>query len=104
RQSFDAVSARAAWMREYPDSVVAEVILSEDRLAALVRSDYGAGVVWSMGADSAARVLDAAAQVIPRSDGCVVRLQQFDAPRVYVRLKPSRIPPWLTQTVQEAHS
>ncbi|MGB0439283.1 MAG: hypothetical protein ACPGFC_04165, partial [Paracoccaceae bacterium] len=49
-------------------------------------------------------ILDAAAQVIPRSDGCVVRLQQFDAPRVYVRLKPSRIPPWLTQTVQEAHS
>ncbi|TCL08512.1 hypothetical protein BXY66_0549 [Shimia isoporae] len=50
--------ARAAWHREVPDKPVTGVRLSSDKRAALITFQNGAGVVWTLGDDTVARVLD----------------------------------------------
>ncbi len=53
---FDQSSARAAWLREWPQACVQDIDLSQDHRVALIHSTHGPGLVWAMGADIAARI------------------------------------------------
>ena len=92
--------ARAAWEREM-DAPVSRVILCHNHGAALIETEQGAGVVWPMGADSTARHLSGA-RIDRTSDGIVIRLPDFTAPRIRLRLDPDEAALWLTELEQPA--
>ncbi|MEQ8988062.1 MAG: hypothetical protein RID15_10025 [Marinovum algicola] len=89
----DEDAARQAWLREYPDTPPTRVILSHDNHAALVETEYGAGVVWPMGMDTTARLLRGAA-ICRTKDGLLVDLPDFAAPRVRLRLNDDEADLW----------
>ena len=69
--------------------------------AALIETEQGAGVAWPMGADSTARHLSGA-RIDRTSDGIVIRLPDFTAPRIRLRLDPDEAALWLTELEQPA--
>ena len=81
----DAAEACAAWDREAPDTPAVSATLSADGHAALIETADGRGLVWVMGADTAARPL-AGAAAVPAPDGLIVRFPDFGAPEVRIRL------------------
>lgn len=90
---FDPGEARAAWRREHPDCPPGAVHLSQDHCAALIETDAGPGLVWAMGADSAARPIPGA-RLIPRRGGALLDLGRFDAPRVRLTLTEAQQAEW----------
>lgn len=85
--------ARAAWSREYSEAEIRQVILAQDRSAALIVTNLGPGVVWAMGADSTARLCPGAH--IAQSRGrAVLHLPDYTAPRITLALDPDEIPRW----------
>lgn len=86
---------RSAWADEFPTLPATRVILSADRTAALVETEHGPGIIWPMGADSTARLLTGA-RVTRRHDGLVIRLPDYTAPRIRLRLDPGETDLWLT--------
>ena len=91
----DEAAARQAWLREYPDTPPTRVILSHDRHAALIETDFGAGVVWPMGMDTTARTLRGA-EIRRTKDGLLVDLPDFTAPRIRLRLNDEEADLWPT--------
>ncbi len=91
----DPDSARAAWNREFPDTPALQVILCQNKRAALIDTPDGPGVVWSMGADSTARFLTGA-RAMRKPDGIALRLPDFTAPNLRLRLDPDETNLWLT--------
>ena len=89
----DEEDARARWLREYEDDQVTAVTLSHDRHAALIETDHGPGIVWAMGADTAAKRLTAP-RLEPRPDGLRLRFRDFTAPAIRLRLDPSEAAIW----------
>lgn len=79
--------ASAAWLREFPEAEPEDLRLSDDGRAALVITPIGPGIVWSMGADTAARLLTDPPEVEPDRDGITVRLRDFTAPRIHISLR-----------------
>ena len=99
---FDSeAEARAAWEREMDDAAVTRVILCHNHAAALIETEQGPGVVWPMGADSTARYLSGA-RIDRTADGIVIRLPDFTAPRIRLRLDPDEAALWLTELEQPA--
>ena len=95
RRSFiDAEDAGRAWLREFPDLEPRDITLSQDGCHALVQTDQGAGIVWSMGADSAARLLTGA-RVKQSVKGLDLRLRDYTAPRIRAALTPDQQTIWL---------
>lgn len=92
-QFADEEAARTAWLREFPDAPPARVILSHDRHAALIETAQGAGVVWPMGADSTARELTGA-RIDRTGDGLLIRLPDYTAPRIRLRLSADEADLW----------
>lgn len=92
-----AASARAAWLREFPDDLPVRVTLCENRNAALIGLADGLGVVWPMGADTTARHLTGA-QVKQAADGLLITLPDYTAPRIHLRLGADEAADWLQQT------
>ncbi|MGC9368641.1 MAG: hypothetical protein ACP5DX_03775 [Paracoccaceae bacterium] len=90
----DAAQACALWEHHYPGEEALGATVAADGRAALVDTARGPGLVWSLGADSAARWLDGA-EAHPTGDGLVVRLPDFTAPAVHLRLPPSETELWL---------
>ena len=95
-----ADSARAAWLREFPDSVPTRLLLCQNRRAALVQTAAGPGLVWAIGADTTARFLTGA-RVARTARGLTVRLPDFTAPRIRLRLDPDEAARW--PALMEAH-
>lgn len=91
----DEASARQAWLREYSDAPPTRVILSHDRHAALIETEYGSGVVWPMGMDTTARYLSGA-DIQRTKDGLRVDLPDFAAPRIRLRLDDDEADLWPT--------
>ncbi|WP_422033130.1 hypothetical protein [Roseovarius sp.] len=91
----DDDAARRAWLREYPGTPPARVILSHDRHAALIESARGAGVVWPMGMDTTARFLRGAT-IRRTKDGLCIDLPDFTAPRIRLRLNDDEADLWPT--------
>lgn len=91
----DDDAARRAWLREYPGTPPARVILSHDRHAALIETARGAGVVWPMGMDTTARFLRGAT-IRRTKDGLCIDLPDFTAPRIRLRLNDDEADLWPT--------
>ncbi|WGW04324.1 hypothetical protein [Tropicibacter oceani] len=86
-------AAVAAWLREFPDVPVHRVTLCQTGNAALVATPKGPGIVWAMGADSTARLLTKA-RLDPSPKGLTLRLDDYAAPRLSLRLTEAETRIW----------
>jgi len=94
-------SARAAWLRHFPDDPVNEVSVTRDGRAARIVTDHGRGIVWQMGADTCARTLNGEEQIHLHKGKVTVRLNDYAAPRIRLHLTPDEQDEWanwMTQT------
>jgi hypothetical protein len=89
----DEAAARAAWLRAFPGDTPVRVTLCHDRSAALIATDTGRGVVWSMGADTTARYLNGA-QIKPTRTGLHIDLPDYTAPRIQLTLDSGETAEW----------
>ena len=96
--------ARQAWLRQFPESPIADLTLAKDGHAALIRTaQEGAplGLVWSFGADTVARFLEDAT-LGSCKQGLELRLADFAAPTVQLHLAPAEATLW--QALIEGHA
>lgn len=88
--------ARDAWMRQFPESPIADLTLARDGHAALIQTaDDSAplGLVWSFGADTVARFLEDA-KLSPCKKGLHLHLADFSAPAVQLHLDQPEAMHW----------
>jgi hypothetical protein len=85
--------ARAAWSRHWPEDRVAAAHLSPDGAAALIETDRGPGVVFSLGADSTGHRLDGA-EIRETPGGLRILFHDFASPRLDVALDPAARARW----------
>jgi len=84
-RTLDDAEARSEWERHYPDDTVQSVWVSHDMRAALVMTEQGAGLLWTMGADTVARhLLDF--DLIEEPHGLSIDFHDYTAPRVHLHL------------------
>lgn len=88
--------ARKAWLREFPDITVQDVVVTADGRAARITCDAGRGIVWQMGADTCARRLHGDEQIETRGTRTVLRLGDYAAPRLALTLSPRDRDRWTT--------
>lgn len=91
--SLTADTARAAWLRAFPDDSVHAVNLAEDQHAALVEATSGTGLVWSFGADIVARPLTDA-RLSHTGKGLRIHFNDYAAPGVTVHLSDTTRDHW----------
>ncbi|MGH1355995.1 MAG: hypothetical protein ACRBBS_13050 [Thalassovita sp.] len=97
RRVFEDESAvRGVWLAEYPGHEPFDLILSRNRHYALVSSCAGAGIVWPMGVDGAARLL-LGVRVTPTPVGLDLDLPDFTAPRIRLQLDQDEASLWRTK-------
>ncbi len=94
-------AARAAWLREFPEALPHHVTLCRDGHAALIATDRGEGIVWSMGADTTARWLTGAS-LTRTNQGLTVRLTDYTAPRIDLRLSEDETEAWAKELKETA--
>lgn len=81
------------WLRHFPDDTVIDATIAHDGHAALVRTETGAGLIWSFGADTAARhLMDF--DWLDHPDGIEVQFHDFGTPRVILRLDETERRHW----------
>lgn len=97
---FDAGAARDAWLRAFPEDTVTDAAPSREGRAARIEAASGRGIVWRMGADSAARHIRGA-RTMPRKGGLELRLADPGAPRVRLTLTQDETRAW-TRWIEEA--
>lgn len=86
-------AARRAFAREFPDCAVQRVMLCKDGSAAFLETARGPAIVWAMGADSTARLLDAPA-VTRTKTGLRLELPDYTAPHIALRLSAEEADLW----------
>ncbi|KIC46518.1 hypothetical protein RA28_01640 [Ruegeria sp. ANG-S4] len=85
--------ARSEWIRHFPDDEIIDVTLANDGHSALVRTGVGAGLLWSLGADTVARhLLDF--DWIEHPVGFEVQFHEFGTPRAIIRLDETERRHW----------
>ncbi|MCH2165607.1 MAG: hypothetical protein MK098_13270 [Marinovum sp.] len=87
--------AKGHWNDTYPDHPAQDAMLSTTGQAALIRHREGFGVVWSMGQDVAARMIDP--KVLNIKDTArhlVLRTTDYTAPRIRLVLTADERPVW----------
>lgn len=89
----DEQTVRRIWLAEYPGQVPTLIQISRNQHSALVTTPLGVGLVWSMGADGAARLL-LGAQVQANRTGLIVDLPDFTAPRIRLKLETDEARQW----------
>ena len=91
----DDTAARAAWDDEFGNEDPARAVtLAHDGHAALIETAMGRpGIVFAMGADTAARYLDGA-RVTPIADGLRIDLPDFTAPHIKLHLDAGEAARW----------
>lgn len=92
-------TARAAWLRLFPEDTITDITLSDTGLAALIRSDQGPGLVWSFGIDTVARPLGNA-EVTDTKRRVKIRFPDFSAPRVLITLSEKERADWRQKMAQ----
>ena len=92
--SLDEDSARAAWARAHPDDPVNRVSVTRDGRVARIWSAAGRGIVWRMGADTCARRLTGVEEAHARGSRVTLKLKDYTAPRVFLRLTPEEQEDW----------
>lgn len=90
----DPRAARNAWEREVPEFSVNQCFLSTNGHAALIAFDGGAGLVWTLGADTVARVLPPALP-IATENGLRFTFPDFGSSTVQVHLNAQDRALWL---------
>lgn len=85
--------ARAAWLRGWPEDSLTAIHIAPDGAAALIETDHGPGIVFSMGADSTAHRLDGA-EIRETPGGLRILFHDFAAPRLDVALDPASRAHW----------
>ncbi|MGV6803510.1 MAG: hypothetical protein ACWA49_04825 [Ruegeria sp.] len=88
-----AETARAEWLRHFPEDDILDITLAHDNHAALVRTDLGAGLLWAFGADTVARYLHDF-DWIDQPDGIEIQFRDFATPGVTVRLEETERRHW----------
>jgi len=96
----DEAEVKSVWLAEYPDTLVRDVLLSENRHFALISSSAGKGIVWPMGADGAARLL-LGVEITDMPYGLELSLPDYTAPEIRLKLDPGEAKAWRRQ-IQEA--
>jgi hypothetical protein len=82
----DEGAVRAIWDRRHPDLPARAVRLDEAGHHALVLTEAGPGIVWTLGADPVTRVLPKGTRVRETGTGLLIDLGDFTAPRLSVAL------------------
>ena len=96
RLRFDESTARAAWLRHFPDASVRTVHVAPDGHAALIHSTDGPGIVWAMGADSAARFVHGA-RPEQRPDQLVLHFRDIGTPTIRLAVPAALQDDWLKE-------
>ena len=78
--------ALSDWTGHYPDTQVRSAELSKDAQAALIQSDQGPGLIWTLGADTTARLFTSPPELSNTHTGLIVRTNDFTAPKLRVVL------------------
>lgn len=92
--------AHDAWLREFPETKIQSASVSRAQTSALIRSDIGLGVVWSIGADTTARLLTQATFTADETS-LNIHLPDYGAPHLRIPLTHDEIRHW-TQAISEA--
>lgn len=81
------------WLRHFPDDTVIDATIAHDGHAAIVRTETGAGLIWSFGADTVARhLMDF--DWLETSDGFEVQFHDFSTPRARIHLDETERRHW----------
>lgn len=83
----DEATARAGWLRQFPDNEIAHLRLARNGRAALVRTKSGQGVVWRFGADTVAHRIENV-RVREVASGLFLRFADFGTPKLMLDLAP----------------
>ena len=107
RQIGELGDASAIWNDFFPDETIASILKSDDEAVALLTLDSGAlGLIWSLGDEPVVRVLRNPTPIAETAKGLRIRLAEFAAPHVDIRLSdPSDRTRWaaiLSQTKEVA--
>ncbi len=94
RRLLSVEDARREWNRHFPDDDIVDVTLAPDSHAALILTRQGPGLLWAMGADTAARRLRDF-DLIETPKGLTVRFHDFTAPHVTLRMEPELRARWI---------
>lgn len=79
--------AQRIWQIDFPGEVIDDLAIDDAGLSALVTlTDGRKGLIWSFGDDAVARHLDTAPKVRLTADGLRVKLADFTAPVVTLKL------------------
>ena len=89
----DRAHAERLWRHHWPEDEVSDALVATDGHAALVQTARGPGILWAFGADTSARLL-AGARLMPGNDALRLRLRDFTAPSVTLRLPPDEARTW----------
>lgn len=101
----DPARARSEWQTHYPDIPAGEIRLDDAAACALVETPRGPGLLWLMGADTCARLVQIPPRIESRGDKLVIRTGDFTAPRVVVRLAdPQAREQWRTALATPANA
>lgn len=86
-------TAPRQWLRHFPEDTVIDVTIAHDGHAALVRTQNGAGLIWSFGADTVARHLQDY-DWFETANGIEVRFHDFSTPRATLHLDQTERQHW----------
>lgn len=101
----DESQAKAAWVRHFPDLPAATAHISDDLRAALIDTGGGAGITWSLGADSTARMLTPACMLKPTKKGLLIHFHDFTAPNLKIALDNDQArQDWISLTTKDAQT
>jgi len=86
-------TAGLAWLRQFPEDDIHQVLISQDGHAALLRTSQGMGLVWAFGADTVARPL-ADCSLKETATGLRVSFHEFAAPSTRLTLTETERADW----------
>ncbi|MBL4767953.1 MAG: hypothetical protein JKY94_09610 [Rhodobacteraceae bacterium] len=92
-------SARAAWLRLFPDEPVTDVTVANTGHAALIRTTNGPGLVWSFGVDTVARPLTDV-KITETKKRLKIQFGDFTAPKAVVTLNETERADWRQKMAQ----
>lgn len=88
------------WLRHWPDDHVTDLTICHSGSAALMHTSHGPGLLLAFGADTVARRLHGAS-VVQSRNGLTIRLPDFAAPRVHIRMDPNEATYWAVRITKE---
>ena len=93
RTIMSADEARSAWLRQFPEDNVGQVLTAQDGHAALLQTSQGMGLVWAFGADTVARPLQGS-DLTETPNGLRVRFPEFSARSTRLTLSETERVDW----------